>query len=142
MAASAGMVVPMQTSSEFVICNYGAKESRVQAHVPKEVLLLFRLIRDVNEDCQTDDSSFCADIPSVYDAKHVPIHFTEQELSLFFELAAKEQLTNQHLEASAVTPNLIMRYLILVNFLDNEIYLNTLCQFAAHLIKNGLFLLN
>jgi hypothetical protein len=138
--------LPNQTSSELVLCNYGCKDglgiSMVQVQVPKEILRLFRIFRDINEDVPTEDASFYANIPLIKDVKNVPIHFTKAELEIFFELSAKEQLTIKHLEDIAITSELLKRFLLLANFLDYEIYLNTLCQYAAFLIKDGVFQLN
>jgi len=134
--------IPIQTYGNLVACTYGSLDAALQVQVPKETLLLFRLFRDINEDCPVDDGSFFADIPIIKDAKNVSIYFTAEELDLFFELSAKEPLTIQHLENSAITPELLKRFLLLVNFLDYEDYLHTLCQYAALLIKEGKFTLN
>lgn len=134
--------LPNQISSELVVCKYGVGDSMVQIQVPKEILRIFRIFRDVNEDVHTEDNSFYSTIPLIKDVKNVPIHFTKSELEIFFELSAKEQLTIKHLEDSAITSELLKRFLLLANFLDYEIYLNTLCQYAAFLIKDGVFQLN
>jgi len=133
--------IPIKTPSNLVACTYGSLDAALQVQVPKETLLLFRLFRDINEDCPVEDGSFFADIPIIKDAKAVPIYFTKEELDLFFELASKEPLTIQHLDDSAITSELLKRFLLLVNFLDYEDYLHTLCQYAALLIKEGKFAL-
>jgi hypothetical protein len=133
-------------STEIIVFRYGSGDSGdtyVSVHVPKQILMSFRLINDANNDCSgAEDNSFCANVPTVYDAKHTKILFNEQELELFFELAANEQLTIHDLETRAIDAGLLKRFLLLVNFLDNEKYLNILCQFAAHLIKSGAFTLS
>ncbi len=132
--------------AEEVVFTYGSGNDNavpaVRVQVPKEILLLFCLLRNINEDCPSDDGTFIADIPIITDAKANPIYFTAAELDLFFELFAKEPLTIQHLEDKAITVDLLKRFLLLVNFLDNEIYLNTLSEYAAFLINAGRFTFN
>lgn len=123
---------PIQTSSKLVVCKYGTGD--VQVQVPKEILCRFRIFSDINDVYTSDDNSFYADIPIINDSTQVPIYFNKDELALFFELSAKEPLTIQHLEDSAITPELLIRFILLVNFLDYEIYTNTLCKYAAFLV--------
>ena len=125
---------------ELVVCNYGTGEAVVQVEVPMWVLQLFRLFRDIKEDCPEEESFY---IPRINDANMVPIDFNQEELNLFFKLASMNPLTVQDLkEESAITQDLLKRFLLLANFLDYEIYLNALCQYTAFLIKEGMFVFN
>lgn len=124
--------------ANLIMCMYGSSGVKV----PKDVLCRSCLLRDTNEDCQQEDGSFYANIPIINDANGNPIHLNEAELALFFELAALESLTVEHLKKCAITPDLLKRFLILVNFLDYEVYLLALCNYAAVLIKEGIFTLN
>ena len=124
----------IQTSSKLVVCKYGTGDASVQVQVPKDVICLFRIFRDINDVCHSGDEPFYANIPIINDSIQVPIYFNKDELALFFELSAKEPLTIQHLEDSAITPELLIRFILLVNFLDYEIYANTLCKYAAFLV--------
>jgi hypothetical protein len=129
-----------EASGELVVCKYGTGEAVVQVEVPMWVLQLFRLFRDIKEDCPEEASFY---IPRINDANQVPIDFNHEELNLFFDLAAVSSLTIQDLKKeSAITQELLKRFLLLANFLDYEIYLNTLCQYTAILIKEGIFRLN
>lgn len=129
-----------QIPDELVVCKYGTGDSIVQVQVPKNTLLLFRIFRDINDDCPSKDNSFYANIPTIYNAAadRMPILFNETELALFFELSAstsaKEPITTQHLENSTITPELLTRFMHLADFLDYKIYLNTLCKYAAFLV--------
>jgi len=131
----------LETSSELVVCKYGSKDkiggAIVQVQVPKKTLLLFRIFRNINEDCPSEDNSFYANIPLIQGAKNVPIYFTKAELDLFFELAAKEPLTIQNIKNCAITPKLSYKFIQLANFLDYEIYLHTLCKYSAFLIRES-----
>jgi hypothetical protein len=129
--------IPNQTSNELVSFIYGTDDDKVQVQVRKWVLCLFSVFRNINEDLPSEDNSFYANIPIINDGKLVPIHFSEAELILFFELAAIEPLTIQHLEDSEITQELLNRFLILVNFLDYEPYLQTLCEYAGKLLFEG-----
>jgi len=129
-------------ATELIDCNYGEGDTKVQIQVPKWVLCQFRVFRDINEDCPSDDGSFYASIPTLKDAKGVSITFDKAELELFFELAAMNPLNTQDLEAKEITNDMLKRYLILTNFLDYELLLNTLCCYTAFLIKEGKFALN
>jgi hypothetical protein len=129
-----------EASGELVVCKYGTGEAVVQVEVPMWVLQLFRVFRDLNDDCPEEASFY---IPRINDANMVPIDFNQEELNLFFKLASMNPLTVQDLkEESAITQDLLKRFLLLANFLDYEIYLNTLCQYTAILIKEGIFRLN
>ena len=128
--------IPMQPAEELVVCKYGTGEATVQVEVPEWVLQLFRLVRDVNE-AFPEEASFY--IPRINNAKQVPIDFNHEELNLFFKLAAIRQLSVQHLEESAITPDLLNRFLLLANFLDYEVYLHTLCKYTAILIMENKF---
>lgn len=131
------------SSSVMCQCKYGTNDDIREIQVLKEVLQLFRLFRDVNEDCPAEDGTFYANIPIIKDAKGATILFNEAELNLFFELAAiAEQLTIQQIETYTITQDLLKRFLLLVNFLDYEVYLYRLCNYAAFLIKEGKFILN
>ena len=124
-------------------CKYGTGDDIRGIQVAKDVLQLFRLFRDINEDCPAEDGSFYADISIIKDAKGATILFNEAEINLFFKLAATaEQLTIQQIETYEITQDLLKRFLLLVNFLDYEVYLYRLCNYAAFLIKEGKFLLN
>jgi hypothetical protein len=46
------------------------------------------------------------------------------------------------LEEKVNSSELLKRFLLLANFLDYEIYLLTLCEYAAFLIKNNAFQCN
>lgn len=131
--------VPIQPAVELVVCKYGTGDAVVQVEVPKWVSQLFRVFCDVIEACPEEVSFF---IPRINDANQVPIDFTHEELNLFFKLAAMNPLIIQDLKDSAITQDLLKRFLLLANFLDYEIYLDTLCQYTALLIKEGSFTLN
>jgi len=142
---SAAATLDRDTSSPAMCqCKYGTGDDIKEVQVPRDVLQRFRLFRDVNETCPAEDGSFYADIPIIKDARNIPIQFNEEEeLNLFFELAAiAEQLTIQHIETYAISQDLLKRFLLLVNFLDYDVYLHTLCNYAAFLIKEGKFILN
>lgn len=141
---SAAATLDTDTSSPVMCqCNYGTGDDIKQVQVPKDVLQLFRLFRDVNEDCPAEDGSFYADIPIIKDAKGAKILFNEAELNLFFELTAiAKQLTIQQIETYAINQDLLKRFLLLINFLDYEVYLHTLCNYTAFLIKECKFILN
>jgi len=127
--------IPNQTSNELVSFTYGnSSDDKVQVQVRKWVLCLFSVLININADLPLDDGSFNANIPSINDGDMIPIHFSEAELILFFELAAIEPLTIQHLEDSEITKELLNRFIILVNFLDYEPYLQTLCEYAGKLL--------
>lgn len=114
-----------------VICKYS---DNIQIQVPKWILLRFTLFRNVNEDCSSEDNSFYANIPIINDGIGNPIQFNENELSLFFKIAAIENITNEDFNESNITSDLLKRFLILANFLDYDYYLNSLCKYAAYLI--------
>jgi hypothetical protein len=118
--------------------NYGIGDSPVVVQVSRNILKRFRVLCDVNENFPTEDGSFYATIKHIHDANNVVIQLTPGELTLFFELAGKDPLTIEHLEASTITPELLKRFLLLVNFLDYEDYLQTLCRYAALLINEGI----
>jgi len=130
--------IPNQTSNELVSFTYGTgSDDKVQVQVLKWVLCLFSVFRNINEDLPSEDNSFYANIPIINDGEMIPIHFSEAELILFFELAAIEPLTIQHLEDSEITQELLNRFIFLVNFLDYEPYLQTLCEYAGKLLFEG-----
>jgi len=128
---------PIQTSSELVVCKYGTGtetgtgDAMVQVQVPKEILMQFRIFRDINNDVPTEDNSFYADIPIINDNTRMPVYFNKDELTLFFELSVKE------LEDIDITSELLIRFILLANFLDYDIYLHTLCKYAASFMIKG-----
>lgn len=130
------------TLTAMCLCKYGTGDNINVVEVPKEVLQLFRLFRDVNEDCPSDDGSFYADIPIIKDARNVPIEFNKEELEMFFQLAAINSLEIDICKKHDISPELLKKFLILINFLDNDVFLHALCHYAAYLIKKGKFILN
>jgi hypothetical protein len=132
------MSADINADDKLIVCTYGAKDTAgVQVHVSWKTLMRFRLFYDINADCPSEDGSFFANIPIINDSKNVPIYFTKVELELFFALAAKDQLTVQDLQEITISTELLTRFLILVNFLNYDDYLHTLCQYTALLIMEG-----
>ena len=123
-------LMPMQTSTNMVLFKYGPDDSLIQVHVPEETLLKFRVISDVNTDCDTVDGKLFACIPLIKDADLKPVYFTKEELELFFALAALNPLTIQHKDRES-TYNLLARFLLLANYLHNDIYINTLAEYVG-----------
>jgi len=124
-------LTPMQTSTNMVLFKYGPDDSLMQVHVPEETLLKFRVISDVNTDCDNVDDKLFACIPLIKDADLKPVYFTQEELELFFALAALNPLTIQHIKDSGSTYDLLARFLLLANYLHNDIYINTLAEYVG-----------
>ena len=115
---------------------------QIKVPVPKWVLCQFRILRDVNADCHSDDGTFYATIPIQTDAQGNKVLFTKDELELFFELAACADLTIQYFESKKISNDCLMRYIILTNFLNYETLLDSLCSYTAYLIRKDKISLN
>ncbi len=122
--------------------SYGSGSARVQIQVPESVLCMSSILRDMNTDCAADDGTFYANIETIHDTKGVDILFTKNELELFFELAAHNELTNEYLGTRGITISTLLRFLCLANFLDYGVLLNSLCAYTAHQIKLDNCILN
>ena len=133
--------LPILADSSQAICQYSTGKTKERIPVPLATLKLFRLLRNLNEDCASSDDQFYANIPTLNDAKHREIYFTKNELAMFFDLAAREPRDIEYFKTFPIAPELLKRFLILANFLDYEEYLNYLCEYTAILIKAGKFTL-
>jgi hypothetical protein len=143
-AASADAVSAAASAAADILCDfsYGTGSARVQIQVPESVLRMSSIICDLNTDCPDDDGKFYATIETIHDTKGIDILFTKNELELFFELAAHNELTNEYLETRGITISALLRFLCLANFLDYGALLNSLCAYTAHQIKLDKCILN
>jgi len=136
------------TDNNLIECIYN---SSIKILMPLSILEKFRLLNNLNADLP--DSKFYANIPLIKDALGKPIDFTEYEFTLFFQLSnmeyhdflnnIKNANTNTNADINANTnadnnkDELIRKFLILVNFLDNETYLESLMSYSRLLILDS-----
>lgn len=83
-------------------------------------------------------------VPIVSDANQNPIHITTEELQHFitlFELCINPEKTEDDLfktfREMDISFNLIKKFMILINYLDNQKFLGCLCKYTAILIRDG-----
>ena len=111
----------------------------------------FKTLNIMCEDLEIsmDDLATFPKIPTQYDANNIPIHISTVELQNFvnlFELYNKNENANGNAEVEAelfeaisrlnINFNEIKKYLILINYLDNQSFLNSLCRYSAKLVRD------
>jgi len=101
----------------------------------------FEMIKNMIDDL---GSSNITPIPILNDAVGEPIHFSVEELQTFislFELChnilKNEDDLFQTISEMDISFNQIKKFMILINFLDNQKFLDSLCKYTAKLIRDG-----
>lgn len=111
--------------------------------VNMETLKHFAMISNMLDDL--DSSSIDLDpVPIVSDTNQNPIQITTEELHHFitlFELCINPDKTEDELfqafRETDISFNLIKKFIILINYLDNQKFLGCLCKYTAILILEG-----
>ena len=113
----------------------------VQVNVSLNTLRKFVLIETMMTDL---NSTEIPHIPILYDAMGNHIQFSTGELQLFIDLfelchniVKTEDNLFQAISDSNISSNVIKKFIILINLLDNIKFLNSLCKYIAKLIRNG-----
>ena len=113
----------------------------VKIQVSLETCQKFRTIANMFDDL---DSTEIAPIPIQIDAHGQPVHFSMEELQIFinlFELRHNILKTEDDLfdifRETNISFNLIKKCMILINFLDNQTFLDSLCKYTAFMIRCG-----
>lgn len=96
-------------------------------------------------DLSMDKLSDFPKIPCPCDSNNVPIQMSTNELEKFislFEISIEHNdKTEAQLFAAIASSNTsfdeIKKFLILINFLDNQQFLNSLCKYSAKLIREN-----
>jgi len=111
-----------------------------QVQVSLSTLKKFGLISTMMEDLGSNEIPV---IPTQIDAQGQQIHFSTEELQIFinlFELRHNILKTEddlfQVIRETNISFNLIKKFMILINFLDNQTFLNSLCKYTAFMIQS------
>jgi len=102
----------------------------------------FETMKCLIEDLGTEDLKCFPPIPSMKDALGEPIEYTTPTLEKFIRLfeisiTESEEVLLSALNAEYTDFEEIKKFLILINYLDNNKFLHTLAKFSAQLIRDG-----
>ena len=129
-------------TNDLTIINFQIEGTENGVEVLLGTLKRFNTFKFMIEDLGEATAENFPKVPLMKDSYGVPIIFTIAELKLYFELF--ELITENAIFAKMNTLEkemknfeLIKKYLILTNYLDNETFLNTLAKYTAQLIYNG-----
>jgi hypothetical protein len=111
-----------------------------QVQVELNTLKKFRLIETMIEDL---DSTVIPHIPIQIAKNGTPIYFSSEELQIFinlFELRHNILKTEgdlfQAINDLNISFDMIKKFMILINLLDNQTFLNSLCKYTAFMIHS------
>ena len=120
-----------------------------KVEIAYKTFIKFKTLNIMCEDLEIsmDELATFPKIPTQYDANNIPIPISTAELQNFvnlFELYNKNENGNENTEEELfeaisrlnINFNEIKKYLILINYLDNQSFLNSLCRYAAKLVSN------
>lgn len=120
---------------------YGEGDNKVSVMIPLDVLFSFRVMKDMNADLGLEDpSEIIGLMPTIYNVNResTRILFTKDELQQFFNYVdATEESIITKLNDDDIPMPLLAKFINLANALDNEIYLNALIKYTAHIIRSG-----
>ena len=115
----------------------------VTVPINPETLKHFAMISNMLDDLGSSSIDLIP-IPIINDANHNPIPITTEELQHFitlFELCINPEKTEEELfqafRETNISFNLIKKFMILINYLDNQKFLGCLCKYTAILIRDG-----
>jgi hypothetical protein len=135
----------MARSLEKLDCKIPLVIGNAKVMVAYKTFMQFKTLNTMCEDLglSMDKISDFSKLPCICDASNIPINFTTDELTEFiklFELCSKLDndvfiniMQNENIEFEKVK-----KYLILINFLDNQQFLNCLCKYASSLLRNSM----
>jgi hypothetical protein len=127
------------------IMTYGDGEFAITIPVESRVLLSFRTIQNMHENCDASNTEMVEGFyPFINDAVDSPINIIKDELVQFFVLFTMTQKLDDDkaivaLDEAKIPQETLKKYLILANVLDNDDYINILCRYAAFLIRENRF---
>lgn len=102
----------------------------------------FETMKCLIEDLGTEDLKCFPPIPSMKDALGNPIEYSTPTLEKFIRLfetsiTESEEVLLSALNAEYTDFEEIKKFLILINYLDNNKFLHTLAKFSAQVIRDG-----
>ena len=120
-----------------------------KVEIAYKTFIKFKTLNIMCEDLEIsmDELATFPKIPTQYDANNIPIPISTVELQNFvnlFELYNGNENENENAEEELfeaisrlnINFNEIKKYLILINYLDNQSFLNSLCRYAAKLVRD------
>jgi len=135
----------MAQSLENLDCKVSFAVGDGKVMVAYKTFMQFKTMNTMCEDLELtmDNLDNFPKLPSIRDASNIPINFTTDELTEFiklFELCMNLDndvfiniMQNENIEFERVK-----KYLILINFLDNQQFLNCLCKYTSSLLRNSM----
>ncbi len=121
----------------FAVCNE-------KIDIPYKTFMQFKTLNTMCEDLDLDMDKLIdfPKIPCPCDSNNTPIQISTNELQKFislFEISIEHNdKTEEQLFAAIASSNTsfeeIKKFLILINYLDNQQFLNSLCKYSAKLI--------
>lgn len=127
------------SASTLILFRYGDATVSILMETLKHFAMISNMLDDLGS-----SSIDLAPVPIVSDANQNPIHFTTEELQHFitlFELCINPNKTEDELfqafRETDISFNLIKKFMILINYLDNQKFLGCLCKYSAILILEG-----
>lgn len=136
----------MAQSLENLDCKVSFAVGNGKVEIPYKTFMQFKTMNTMCEDLDLsmDKLNNFPKIPCPCDINNVPIQISTNELQKFislFEISIEDNKTEEELFAAITSSNTsfeeIKKYLILINFLDNQQFFNSLCKYSAKLIREN-----
>jgi hypothetical protein len=124
---------------------YGEGETAITIPVASDILLQFQTIHDMHQHCTNPNTEIVDGFsPIINDALDQPICISETELLQFFKLFSEihsqsDEDTTAVLDEFGIQQDVLKKYLMLANLLHNDHYIDSLCRYAAFLIRQNRF---